>query len=71
MPLTALVRQLQQASLTAELLARAERMERLLLRGGGRVARALVTSALARQAGAPLLVIVPTLEEAEIGRAHF
>ncbi|MFN9989543.1 MAG: transcription-repair coupling factor, partial [Cyanobacteriota bacterium] len=64
MPLSALVRQLQQAPLTAEVLARAQRPERLLLRGGGRVARALVTSALARKAEAPLLVIVPTLEEA-------
>jgi transcription-repair coupling factor (superfamily II helicase) len=64
MPLSALVRQLRQAPLTAEVLARAQRPERLLLRGGNRVARALVTSALAQLAEAPLLVIVPTLEEA-------
>ena len=64
MPLSALVRQLQLAPLTAEVLARSQRPERLLIRGGGRVARALVTSALARLADAPLLVIVPTLEEA-------
>ncbi|MEB3325268.1 MAG: CarD family transcriptional regulator, partial [Cyanobacteriota bacterium] len=64
MPLSALVRQLQQAPLTAEVLERAQRKDRLLLRGASRVARALVTSALARRAEAPLLVIVPTLEEA-------
>ncbi|MEB3319289.1 MAG: transcription-repair coupling factor [Cyanobacteriota bacterium] len=64
MPLSALVRQLRQAPLTAEVLARAQWEERLLLRGGGRVSRALVTSALAQRAEAPLLVIVPTLEEA-------
>jgi transcription-repair coupling factor (superfamily II helicase) len=64
MPLTALVRQLRQAPLTAEVLARTQREQRLLLRGGGRVSRALVTSALAGRAEAPLVVIVPTLEEA-------
>ncbi|MEB3354293.1 MAG: transcription-repair coupling factor, partial [Cyanobacteriota bacterium] len=70
MPLTALVRQLQQAPLTGELRARIGRSERLRLSGAGRGARALISSALAAQAGAatgvptPLLVIVPTLEEA-------
>ncbi len=64
MPLSALVRQLRQAPLTAEVLTRAQREQRLLLRGGGRVSRALVTSALAQLAEAPLLVVVPTLEEA-------
>jgi len=64
MPLSALVRQLRQAPLTAEVLARAQREQRLLLRGGGRVSRALLTSALAQRSEAPLLVIVPTLEEA-------
>ena len=64
MPLTALVRQLQQVPLTAEVAARMERPERLRLGGGGRAARALVSSALARSRQAPLLVVVPTLEEA-------
>jgi transcription-repair coupling factor (superfamily II helicase) len=64
MPLSALVRQLKAAPLTAEVLDRARRPDRLLLRGGGRGARSLVVSALARCAEAPLLVIVPTLEEA-------
>ena len=64
MPLTALVRQLQQAPLTAEVLQRSQRQERLRLSGAGRGARALVSSALAGAAEAPLLVVVPTLEEA-------
>jgi transcription-repair coupling factor (superfamily II helicase) len=62
MPLSALVRQLQQAPLTGELRARIDRSERLRLSGAGRAARALISSALAQQA--PLLVVVPTLEEA-------
>ncbi|MFM7239002.1 MAG: transcription-repair coupling factor, partial [Cyanobium sp.] len=62
MPLSALVRQLQQATLTGELRARIGRSERLRLSGAGRAARALISSALAEQA--PLLVVVPTLEEA-------
>ena len=70
MPLTALVRQLQQVPLTAEVAARLRRSERLRLGGAGRAGRALVASALAAQEASgsgqasPLLVIVPTLEEA-------
>ena len=64
MPLTALVRQLQQVPLTGEVAARMDRSERLRLSGAGRPARARVASALAGQADAPLLVVVPTLEEA-------
>ena len=64
MPLSALVRQLQQVPLTAEVRARLERPERLRLSGAGRAARALVSSALAGSSQAPLLVLVPTLEEA-------
>ncbi|MBU6249757.1 MAG: transcription-repair coupling factor [Cyanobacteria bacterium REEB417] len=64
MPLTALVRQLQQTPLTGEVAARINRGERLRLGGGGRASRALVSSALARSRQAPMLVVVPTLEEA-------
>jgi transcription-repair coupling factor (superfamily II helicase) len=72
MPLSALVRQLQQAPLTGELRVRLERPERLRLSGGSRAARALIATALASKAAAgaaatgpaPLLVVVPTLEEA-------
>jgi transcription-repair coupling factor (superfamily II helicase) len=64
MPLTALVRQLQQMALTAEVLERSRRPERLRLGGASRAGRALVTSALAGLNRSSLLVIVPTLEEA-------
>ncbi|MDM7952879.1 MAG: transcription-repair coupling factor [Cyanobium sp. CZS 25K] len=64
MPLHALVRQLQAAPLTAEVRARCDRPERLRMSGAGRAARALVASAMAGCGDAPLLVIVPTLEEA-------
>lgn len=64
MPLTALVRQLEQVPLTGEVLERSGRPERLRLSGASRAARALIASALARRGGRPLVVIVPTLEEA-------
>ena len=64
MPLRSLVTQLRSAALTGELLQRTERDARLLLRGAGRISRALVASALAQKEGRPLLVVVPTLEEA-------
>jgi transcription-repair coupling factor (superfamily II helicase) len=64
MPLSPLVRQLQQVSLSREVLARCDRPERLRLAGSGRAGRALISSALAGLAEAPLLVVVPTLEEA-------
>ena len=58
MPLRSLVRQLQDAPLSGELLERCGRSHRLLLRGAGRSTRALVASALARRSGRPLLVVV-------------
>ena len=64
MPLSSLVRLLQSSALTGELGERIDRSDRLLLRGAGRGARALVASALARRQERPLLVVVPTLEEA-------
>ena len=64
MPLRSLVRQLREGALTGELLERSRRSDRLLMRGAGRNCRALVTSAMAQRDGSPLLVVVPTLEEA-------
>ena len=70
MPLSPLVRQLQQVPLTGEVLERTRRPQRLRLSGAGRAARALISSALAGLSGdageapAALLVVVPTLEEA-------
>ncbi len=58
------MRQLQQVPLTGEVLERTRRPQRLRLSGAGRAARALVSGALAGLAEAPLLVVVPTLEEA-------
>ena len=59
-----MVRQPQEAALTGELLERCNRSERLLMRGANRGSRALVTSAMAQRQSSPLLVVVPTLEEA-------
>ena len=64
MPLRSLVTQLRDTALTGELVDRAARSQRLLMRGAGRCSRGLVASALARRSGTPLLVVVPTLEEA-------
>ena len=64
MPLGFLVQHLQHAALTTELAQRTRQGQRLCIRGGARVARALVTSALARQQERSLLVITPTVEEA-------
>ena len=64
MPLRSLVRQLQDSALSGELLERSRRTDRLLMRGAGRCSRALIASALAKRDGHPLLVVVPTLEEA-------
>ena len=58
MPLSSLVRLLKTTALTGELLERSQRSERLLMRGGGRVARALVASALAQRAEQSMLVVV-------------
>ena len=63
MPLRSLVTQLREAALS-ELNERSSRTERLLMRGAGRCGRALVASALAQHRRSPLLVVVPTLEEA-------
>ena len=64
MPLSAVVRQLEQVPLTGEVLDRSRRPDRLRLQGAPRGGRALLATALARRQGAPLLVVVPTLEEA-------
>ena len=64
MPLRSLVAQLRDAALTGELLQRVSRDDRLLMRGAGRITRALVASAIAQCDQRPLLVVVPTLEEA-------
>ena len=52
MPLTALVRQLQQVPLTGEVLERSRRPDRLRLQGASRGARAPLASGYARCEGA-------------------
>ncbi len=64
MPLSSLVQKIKNFSLTAELVNRCDRTDRLVLRGAGRSAKSLVTSAIAQNDNRPLLVVVPTLEEA-------
>ncbi len=64
MPLSSMVLKLQQSTLTEELIVRAQRPNRLLMKGGGRAARALITSSIAKKRDKPLLIIVPTIEEA-------
>ena len=64
MSLRSLVTQLRNAALTGELIERSDRDKRLLLRGASRPCRALVASAIAQRMESPLLVVVPTLEEA-------
>ena len=64
MPLRSLVTQLREAALTGEVLQRVSRDDRLLMRGAGRITRALVASAISQRDQRPLLVVVPTLEEA-------
>ena len=68
MPLTALVRQLQQVPLTGQVLERSRRPDRLRLQGASRGARALLASAMARCEGAPLLVVVPPWRRPAAGR---
>ena len=64
MPLVSLVNHIKQNPLTKELLNRTLREDKLLIKGGNRVAKALITTSLAKLNNSPLLVIVPTLEEA-------
>ncbi len=64
MTLGSIVNLLQQANLTKELSTRVSRKERLIIRGAPITARALISSAITKEKCKPLLVIVPTMEEA-------
>ena len=57
MPLSSLVRLLQSSALTGELCERIQRPDRLLLRGGGRGARAHAPEARPRHGAAGLRLI--------------
>ena len=64
MPLSSLMLSLRKSPITEELIQRAKRPLRLQLSGAGRAGRSLITTSLATDEHRPLLVIVPTLEEA-------
>ncbi len=64
MALRSIVNQIQKSSLTDELIDRANRKERLLINGASRTAKAVIATSISKKQDKPLLVIVPTLEEA-------
>ncbi len=64
MSIRSLVNKVSKSSITEELINRTSRDNRLLVRGGNRSTRALISSAIARNSGKPLCVVVPTIEEA-------
>ena len=64
MSLESIAKYLENHQLTNELIERTNRKDRLILTGASRTAKALITSSLAKKESKKLLVIVPTLEEA-------
>ena len=68
MPLRSMVRQLQEAALTGELLERCNRSERLLMRGANRGSRALVTSAMAQRQSSPCWWLSPPWRRPAVGQ---
>ncbi len=64
MSLESLVCKLQSSILTEELLERSKRDECLEISGGNRTVNSLIIRSLAKRSKKPLLLIVPTLEEA-------
>ena len=64
MSLESIAKYLEKHHLTTELIERTNRVERLILTGASRTAKALITTSLAKNESKRLLVIVPTLEDA-------
>ena len=64
MSLSSVVNQLQEANLTKGLYKRCNRPDRLLITGAGRAAKAILSTAIAKEEKRPLLVIVATMDEA-------
>ena len=64
MPLKSLVNHIVGSTLTKDLLSRIERKDRLILKGGSRTARSLLMASIIEKECKPMLLIVPTLEEA-------
>lgn len=64
MSLISMVNHLQKSTLTAELILRAKRSEKLILTGSPRPGKALLASSIAREECKSIFIVVPTLEEA-------
>ncbi len=64
MALNSVIEHIKNSNLTLELIERCDRKDRLVINGGGLFARSLIASAIAQKNKRPLLIIVPTLEEA-------
>ncbi len=64
MTLSSLVNQIKESNLTSQLIERITRTDRLVIQGGNRTSRALITTALAKKNSKNILVVVPTMEEA-------
>ncbi len=64
MSLESIAKYLENHQLTSELIGRTNREERLILTGASRTVKALITTSLAKKQSKTLLVIVPTLEDA-------
>ena len=64
MSLESLVKLISDSSLTKELLKRLEKKERPTFSGSSKTGRVIIASALAKKEDRPLIIIVPTLEEA-------
>ena len=64
MVLISLVNQIKDSNLCKDLLKRSSRENKLILKGTSRVANSLIVSALAHSENNPLIIIVPTFEDA-------
>ena len=64
MPLRSIVKLLGKENLTAELSKRVDRQERLYIKGATRSAKAIISSSISKSNNKPLLIVVPTMEDA-------
>ena len=64
MTLKTIVEHVSKTNLLKELYERSDRKERLNIKGSGKLSKGIISSALAIKNDSPLLVIVPTLEDA-------
>ncbi len=64
MTLSSLVQHLRESTITADLVKRSNREDKLVIQGGSRLSGSLIASSIAQAKEKSLLVIVPTLEDA-------